>query len=157
MLTKEFYQIVKEHLAAGGVLAQNVEPSTMLFDSDVNTLHEVFSQIEFYDASGTDRGGNVVLVAYNGDALGLSDLSRLAEQLQSRYSLRYDVREMLGHRFMLKPVIAGGKVTFDVVDQTGTSTAGIDENAKVLTDDFAPVDALKAIENHNHKWATTSQ
>src|SRR5580704_8767120 len=30
LLTKEFYQIVKDHLADGGVVAQNVEPSTML-------------------------------------------------------------------------------------------------------------------------------
>jgi spermidine synthase len=33
MLTKEFYQSVKGHLAPGGVIAQNVEPTTMLFDS----------------------------------------------------------------------------------------------------------------------------
>ena len=42
MLTKEFYQIVKGHLAEGGVIAQNVEPTTMLFDSAVKTLHAVF-------------------------------------------------------------------------------------------------------------------
>jgi hypothetical protein len=28
----------------------------------------------------------------------------------------------------------------------------IDASAKVLTDDFAPVESLKAIENHNRKW-----
>ena len=28
----------------------------------------------------------------------------------------------------------------------------ISAEAKVLTDDFAPVEALKAIEKHNRKW-----
>ena len=28
----------------------------------------------------------------------------------------------------------------------------IDKNAKVLTDDFAPVESLQAIEHHNRKW-----
>jgi len=157
MLTREFYQIVAQHLADGGVVAQNVEPSTLLFDSDVNTLHEVFSQIEFYDASGTDVGGNVVLIAYNGPGFSISDLSTAAEKLQSTYGLRYDLRQMLTHRFGLKTVMVGDKHTFDVVDQTGKSTAGINENAKVLTDDFAPVDSLKAIENHNRKWGTPAQ
>lgn len=157
MLTKEFYQIVRDHLSVGGVLVQNVEPTTLLFDSDVNTLHEVFSNIEFYDASGSERAGNVVLIAYNGDALTLPDLNHLAEKLEFRYTLRYDLREMLAHRFLLRPVLMGSKVAFDIVDQTGRSTAGIDENAKILTDDFAPVDALKAIENHNHKWNTATR
>jgi len=157
MLTKEFYQIVAQHLTEGGVVAQNVEPSTLLFDSDVNTLHEVFSHIEFYDASGSDVGGNVVLIAHNGPEVGFSGLSSAAENLQSKYSLRYDLRQMLAHRFELKTVMVGQKSTFDVMDQTGRSTAGIDENAKVLTDDFAPVESLRAIEKHNRKWGKPAQ
>ena len=154
LLTKQFYQIVKDHLSAGGVLAQNIEPTTMLFDSDVNTLHEVFPQLEFFDTSGTDPGGNVVLIAYDGDGFSLDDLNKAAKEREFKYSLRYDLRAMLAHRFLLKPVLMGTRVTFDVVDQTGRSTAGIDENAKVMTDDFAPVESLKAIENHNRKWET---
>lgn len=157
LLTKEFYRIVEQHLYDSGVLAQNVEPSTMLFDADVNTLHEVFSQIEFYDASGSDSGGNVALIAYNGPARTAADLSAAAEKIQSRYALRYDPRQMLWHHFGLKPVLLGQKITYDVVDQSGKSTAGIDENAHVLTDDFAPVESLKAIENHNKRWETTPQ
>ena len=61
LLTKEFYQIVKDHLAEGGVVAQNVEPSTMLFDSAVNTIHSVFPQVDLYPADG-----NVVTIAYDG-------------------------------------------------------------------------------------------
>ena len=61
LLTKEFYQIVKDHLAEGGVVAQNVEPSTMLFDSAVKTINAVFPQLDFYRADG-----NIVTVAYAG-------------------------------------------------------------------------------------------
>jgi len=152
LLTKEFYQIVKGHLAPGGVIAVNVEPTTMLFDSAVKTLHEVFSQVEFYDASGSNVGGNVVMIAYDGQAVSSSDLSRMAETHESAYRPRYDLREMLRHRFLLKPVGS----SFDVVNQEGQSTAGIDDNAKILTDDFAPVESLKAIERHNQKWTFQS-
>lgn len=148
LLTKEFYQLVRAHLANGGVVAQNVEPKTMLFDSAAKTLHAVFPQVEFYDASGDNVGGNVVMIAYDGEGFSSSDLRRIAEAHQSDYHLRYDLAQMLPHRFLLKPVGS----SFDVVDQAGHATAGIDDNAKVLTDDFAPVESLKAITRHNQKW-----
>ena len=150
LLTTEFYQIVKAHLAPGGVVALNVEPTTMLFDSAVKTLHAVFSQVEFYDASGNDAGGNVVMIAYDGQALSSAGLNHMAETYEFTYRLRYDPRAMLQHRFLLKPVGS----SFDVVNQTGQSTAGIDDNAKILTDDFAPVESLKAIARHNQKWTS---
>jgi len=160
LLTKEFYQIVKEHLAEGGVVAQNVEPGTMLFDSAVKTLHTVFPQVEFYNASdvggsaltGSDVGGNVVTIAYNGEARGSNDISRMAEKRQSAYRLRYDLKQMLPHRFRLKEIRTGLDAYFDVINQSGTATGGIDEKAKILTDDFAPVESLKAIQRHNQKW-----
>lgn len=155
LLTKEFYQLVKDHLAEGGVVAQNVEPSTMLFDSTVKTLYAVFPQIEFYDAggegtssalTGADVGNNVVGIAYSG--ADRTDLSSVAQKRQLELGLAYDLRRMLPHRFLLKPVGA----YLDVVNQAGTATGGIDNSAKILTDDFAPVESLKAIARHNQKW-----
>src|ERR1700747_1655503 len=61
LLTKEFYQIVKDHLAPGGVVGQNVEPSTMLFDSAVKTINAVFPHLDFSRANG-----NIVTLAYDG-------------------------------------------------------------------------------------------
>jgi len=131
LLTKEFYSIVKDHLAEGGVVAQNVEPSTMLFDSAVKTIHAVFPQLDFYVA-----GGNVVTIAYDGAPKSADDLDRAARERDSAYSLRYSLHDMLAQRRQVQ--IDGGKI--------------IDPKAKVLTDDFAPVEALKAIEAHNRKW-----
>jgi len=131
LLTKEFYELVKNHLAEGGVVAQNVEPSTMLFDSAVKTIHSVFPQEDFYLADG-----NVVTVAYDGPPRAPEDLDKSAADREAALRLRYDLRQMLAQRRRLPP-------------NTG---ATIDPNAKILTDDFAPVEALKAIENHNRKW-----
>ena len=130
LLTKEFYQIVKEHLADGGVVAQNVEPSTMLFDSAVKTINAVFPQLDFYRADG-----NIVTVAYDGAERKPEDLAGVARDRDKAYGLRYSLLDMLSQRRHIQ--IAGGNV--------------IDPNAKVLTDDFAPVETLKNIERHNRK------
>jgi spermidine synthase len=130
-LTKEFYELVKSHLAEGGVVAQNVEPSTMLFDSAVKTIHSIFPQEDFYLAEG-----NVVTVAYDGPPRPPDELQKSAADRESAFHFRYDLSQMLAQRRRLPP-------------DTGTT---IDPNAKILTDDFAPVESLKAIDNHNRKW-----
>jgi spermidine synthase len=131
LLTKQFYQIVKEHLSADGVVAQNIEPTTMLFDCAVNTLHAVFANLDFYPAQG-----NIVVVAYDGKPRSAQDLEAIAAQRQGALHLRYDLTQMLGAR---RPFPAEAGL--------------VDPKAAVLTDDFAPVEALKAIEKHNRKWA----
>jgi spermidine synthase len=130
LLTREFFQIVKDHLAAGGVVAQNVEPSTMLFDSAVKTINAVFPQLDFYRADG-----NIVTVAYDGAERKVEDLAGLGRERDKALGLRYSLMEMLSQRRRIE--IAGGGV--------------IDPNAKILTDDFAPVETLKNIERHNRK------
>ena len=128
LLTKEFYQLVKDHLAPGGAVGQNVEPSTMLFDSAVKTIQSVFPQTDFYVAEG-----NVVTIAYDSPPRDPADLQKSAKQRQFELNLRYQLPAMLAQRRGLDPKT-------------------LDASAKVLTDDFAPVEALKAIENHNRKW-----
>jgi spermidine synthase len=134
LMTKEFYQLVKDHLAEGGVVAQNIDPSTMLFDSTVKTTHEVFPNMDFYLSEP-----NVVMIAYGGAARSLEDLGAAAGARQASLRLRYDIRDMLGARKHFDP------------DNPGI----IDPQAKILTDDFAPVESLKAIERHNRKWPDT--
>ena len=130
LLTKEFYELVKKHLAEGGAVAQNIEPTTMLFDSAVKTIQSVFPQIEFYMAEG-----NIVTVAYDGPPRSAEELAQVAQQRQAQYQLRYALPAMLEER---RPL--------------AQNAAAISPNAKVLTDDFAPAEALKAIEMHNRKW-----
>ena len=128
LLTKEFYQAVKADLRDGGVVVQNIEPTTMLFDAAAKTIQAVFANVEFYVADG-----NVVTVAYDGPKRTLEDIKRVAGDRQASFKLRYDLTKMLAQRRLLK-------------------SDTISAEAKVLTDDFAPVEALKAIEKHNRKW-----
>ena len=131
LLTVEFYHLLKDHLSDGGVVAQNVEPSTMLFDSAVATIHSVFPQLDFYLSDG-----NVVTIAYDGPERSAGDLARAATERQQQFDLRYNLTQMLAMRRHFDPNMTGA----------------IDAKAKILTDDFAPVEMLKAIENHNRKW-----
>ena len=125
LLTKQFFELAKRRLNPGGVLVQNIEPSTMMFDSAISTIQRVFSNIDIYRADG-----NVVAVAYDGDFIPSSALLTASERLQKKYNFRYPLSNMLSGRRIVNKSIPG----------------------KILTDDFAPVESLLAIKNHNRKW-----
>jgi spermidine synthase len=124
LLTKEFYGLIKERLNPGGVVVQNVEPSTMLFDAAVATIGAVFPNVDFYRSSG-----NIVIVGYDGPRRKWDELVRVAKERQERYKFRYDLVELLERRY---------QPTWN-------------KSRKPLTDDFAPVEYLKAIERNNEK------
>ena len=126
LLTKEFYEIAVGRLKDNGVLVQNVEPSTMLFDSAIATISAIFENVELYPA-----GGNVVVIAYNGDEKSDEELQSRANQIDSKYKPRYLIRDLLIGRLR----IDRSKVT-----------------AEALTDDFAPVEYLRSIELHNRRY-----
>jgi spermidine synthase len=123
LLTEEFYKIVKSKLKPGGVVVQNVEPTTMMFDSAISTIQKVFANVEVFDA-----GGNVVTVAYDGLKRTQVELQARAAVLQQQHNFVYPLAAFLGERRIV------------------TRSRG-----KVLTDDFAPVESLLAIEKHNRK------
>jgi len=125
LLTKEFYHLVKTRLKPGGAVVQNIEPSTMLFDSAVATIRAVFDNLDLFDA-----GGNVVAISYDGPAHSTPELLKNAEHLQKRYHFFYDLPNMIRQRQPLTKLPPVGP----------------------LTDDFAPVEYLKSIEKHNRKW-----
>jgi spermidine synthase len=122
LLTKEFYQVAKSRLSAGGVMVQNIEPSTMLFDSAIATISSVFANVDLYDA-----GGNIVAVAYDGPTMPNEQLFATAASRQTQFGFAYPLADVLSQR--------------RVLNETFT--------ASVLTDDFAPVESLKSIERHN--------
>jgi spermidine synthase len=124
LLTTEFYQEVAKHLKPGGIAVQNVEPSTMLFDSAVATIGAAFDNLEFYEGRG-----NIVVVAYNGPKRDPAELKRIAAERQAEFDFRYDLTEILDRAFVPE---------FDAASEP-------------LTDDFAPVEYLKAIDRHNAK------
>jgi spermidine synthase len=124
LLTREFYTLVKSRLNPGGVVVQNIEPSTMLFDSASATLKSVFPSVDLYDG-----GGNVVAIGYDGPAIPQAELLARAAKAQERYKFKYDLSKLASVRRVL------------------TRPSG-----KILTDDFAPVETMRAIEKNNEKW-----
>lgn len=126
LTTQEFYQLVKARLAPGGVVAQNVEPTTMFFDSAYKTMQSVFENIDAY------RGGNnIVLIGYSGPKLTAEELQRRAALADEKLRLRYPLSELIKAR---------------------QNDLTIATDAKLLTDDFAPVEVLKTVDRHNEKW-----
>jgi spermidine synthase len=118
LLTREFYTLVKSRLKEGGVVVQNIEPSTKLFESTVATMSDVFDSMDFFDAYG-----NVVAMAYDGRRRTRESLEKRAGELQASHGFHFALPALLNRRRFLTPP----------------------KGAKVLTDDFAPVNALKAI------------
>ena len=94
LLTKEFYELVEAHLKPGGVVAQNVEPTTMLFDSAVATIGAVFDHLDFYEGRG-----NIVIIAYDGPKKSDEELARVAAERQAQYGFRYDLPGLLKRKF----------------------------------------------------------
>ena len=125
LLTKEFYSLVKSKLKPGGVVVQNIEPTTMLFDAAIVTIKSVFNNIDLFEA-----GGNVVTVAYDGPMRSNQELAQKASNLQKKYKFFHNLGDMIGERKVLSHLPSG----------------------KPLTDDFAPVEYLKGIKRHNEKW-----
>ena len=124
LLTKEFYELIAERLNPGGVAVQNVEPTTMLFDSAVATIQSAFDHTVFFQGQG-----NIVIVAYNGPEKDEAAIRQLAAERQAKYGFRYDLTQILTRRFVPE----------------------WNEDTEPLTDDFAPVEFLKAIERHNER------
>lgn len=125
LMTKEFFTLAKKRLSKGGVMVQNIEPSTMLYDSAIATITSVFDHVDVYRG-----GGNIVAIAYDGEKKPIESLIDKAGNLQETHKFRYALPDLIEKRAML-----------------------LDYNTKTkpLTDDFAPVNMLKTIKTHNKK------
>lgn len=125
LMTKEFFKLAKKRLSKGGVMVQNIEPSTMLYDSAIATISSVFDHVDVYRG-----GGNIVAIAYDGEKKSIESVIDKATKLQETHKFRYALPDLIQKRAML----------LDYNTRT-----------KPLTDDFAPVNMLKTIKTHNDK------
>ena len=124
LLTTEFYRLVKTRVRPGGAVAQNVEPNTMMFDAALVTIGKVFDHVDLYDA-----GGNVVMIAYDGPRREQARLASTAARLDDAFEFKYPLSEMVSQRRSVERL----------------------PDTEALTDDFAPVESLRAIKMHNRK------
>lgn len=124
----EFFRIVEKRLAPGGVVAQNVEPTTLFYDGLAATLRAVFDHVDAYPtAADGGLASNVVLVAYDGPRKSREALMARAEALQEAH----------GFRHPLPALVAQGRA------------AAIPNTAKALQDASGGANALLMIDKAN--------
>jgi spermidine synthase len=119
LLTKEFYALVKERLAPGGVAAFNVHDGTKLYVSTVKTLGTVFADVHLYPSGE----GETIAVVTAQPAPDAETLASRGAALQQRHNFRYSLPQLLAKR-------------------VGPPSL---QQAELLTDDFAPVNLYDAI------------
>lgn len=121
MLTREFYTLVNEHLAPGGVVASNVIANTKLYVSTLVTLHAAFPTVDVYPAWSEPNQTQAVAVAVPATRPTAESLMQRARALQAKYHFRYPLPPLVGTRV------------------TDLYTKGAD----VFTDDFSPADLYR--------------
>ncbi|HWP25220.1 MAG TPA: fused MFS/spermidine synthase [Xanthobacteraceae bacterium] len=119
LLTREFYDLLKERLAPDGAVAFNLHDGTRLYTSTLRTLLAVFPSLHLYPSGE----GEVTAVVTPSPAVDGEELAIRAAAAQARYNFRFPLPELLKRRAPM-PSLAGGQI---------------------LTDDFAPADVLDTI------------
>src|SRR5580704_14796994 len=124
LMTKEFYQLVRDRLAPKGVAAFNIFPVARLYESNVRTLKLVFEGIDLYN-SGEESvdDESVTVIGRRDPSPDAETLAQRAAAAQSRYKFRFDVSQLVAARRIEVPKVP---------------------KAEVLTDDFAPVNVYDA-------------
>ena len=117
LMTKEFYQLVRDRLAPQGVAAFNIIPGSKLYDSNVRTLKLVFGDIDLFH-SGDEE---VIVIGQHDTPVDAETARQRAAAAQQRYKFRFDVSELVGARRIAFPKALKGEL---------------------LTDDYAPANVL---------------
>jgi len=127
LVTKEFFQLAKDHLAPDGVLAYNIIQvlkgynTSDMVASMYRTLKEVFPQVYIFNA---ETSLNTILVAtLKKDATSLDSLKKIAAGLVNSNKMTY-------------PNFLDRLNNFQVDPPKNYATSPL------LTDDFAPVESL---------------
>jgi predicted membrane-bound spermidine synthase len=123
MMTKEFYQLVRNRLSPHGVAAINILPAEKLFASNVRTLKLAFDNPDFFNSGDAAVEMTSVIVIARLDAFTAAETEQKAAAAQERYKFRFDVSRLVEARRMETPSASKGEV---------------------LTDDFAPANVYDA-------------
>jgi predicted membrane-bound spermidine synthase len=123
MMTKEFYQLVRNRLNPHGVAAINIWPAEKLFVSNVRTLKLTFDTLDFFNSGDPKIEAQSVIVTAPLDPVNAAETAQRAAAAQERYRFRFDVTRLVEERRMQPP--AGTK-------------------GEILTDDYAPANVFDA-------------
>lgn len=130
--TEEFYRECAARLGERGVFVSNLHSGTGLYLADLATISAVFPQVVLFQ---TKARGNVIACAVNYREPDITDQTRWpsADELSAPFGKHLDL----------------AAVRREQVPLPRTAMA----RAKVMTDDFAPVEYLDAIKSNNESDA----
>jgi spermidine synthase len=127
--TEEFYRECADRLSERGVFVSNLHATSQLYFSDLKTIQKVFPQVVLFETLGR---GNVIAVAVNYKTPVITD-DKTWPSPES-----------------ISPAVFKGRLDLvDVKGEKGLFPVDRMKNAKVLTDDFAPVEFLDALKANN--------
>jgi spermidine synthase len=127
--TEEFYRECAARLGERGVFVSNLHATSQLYYSDVKTIQAVFPQVVLFETKGR---GNVIAVAVKYREPAITDPAKwppTESLMEPPYQGRLDLAEIREERIPLPTQRM--------------------RNAKVLSDDFAPVEFLDALKSNN--------
>lgn len=126
--TEEFYRECAARLSDTGVFISNLHATSQLYYSDLKTLQKVFPQVVLFETAGS---GNVIACAVKYPKPMVTDPAKwpASEQL---------------HR----PLFAG-RLDLYALRREHIAIPRLPGSAKVMTDDFSPVEFLDAMEINN--------
>jgi len=127
--TEEFYRECAARLGERGVFVSNLHSTSELYRSDLKTIAAVFPQVVLFQTKGR---GNVVACA-----------------VKYRTPVITDPAKWPAASTLAQPVFAGRLDLGAVRDERAPLPAAQLRPARVLTDDFAPVEFLDAMKNNN--------
>jgi spermidine synthase len=127
--TVEFYRECAARLNERGVFVTNLHATTELFYSDIKTIQAVFPQVVLFN---TDGRGNVIACAVKYASPDVTDPAK------------WPTPEML-----MVPAFLGRLNLATIRGERMPIPTERMRNAKVLSDDFAPVEFLDALKSNN--------
>jgi len=132
MLTREFYDLLRDRLTIKGAVLFNLHNGNELFLRSLRTVDAVFDSFDVYT-----HGRTSVVVAYFGQERDWMALRRSARWAQKHYEFPENLLDVIS--------------AYQKVEVRSYSTQ------TVLTDDFAPVNILQTIERENRAGRADEQ
>jgi spermidine synthase len=127
--TEEFYRECAARLTDKGVFVSNLHATSQLYFSDLKTIQKVFPQVVIFETEGR---GNVIACAVKYSEPSITDPSKWpsAEAVSA-------------------PAFAGRLDMAKIREEHKKLPLARMANAKLLTDDFAPVEFLDTLKSNN--------
>jgi spermidine synthase len=126
--TEEFYRECAARLGDKGVFVTNLHATSQLYYSDLKTLQAVFPQVVLFETAGR---GNVIACA-----------------VKYKEPIMTDPKNWPATSELLRPLFKD-RLDLDVIRREHVPIPELPRSARVMTDDFSPVEFLDTVKTNN--------